>query len=204
MEATLPWFQTLDAQERSWVGLVAQAGIAAFVNWYAKDSQQSPEQLSIDVFAAAPRELASTITLQQTVELVRTTIAVVEEHVDELADDDNKDELRTELLLYSREIAFAAADVYAKAAESRGAWDARLEALIIDSLLNNQFDASAMSQAAALGWHVTNDVLAIAGHAPDDRPEFALDVLRHAVTNHSLDIITGVHGTTLILSLIHI
>jgi len=198
MEATLPWFQTLNAQERSWVGLVAQAGIGAFVAWYSKATPQSPEQLSIQVFAAAPRELASTITLQQTVELVRTTIGVVEEHVDELATDEHRDELRTELLLYSREIAFAAADVYAKAAESRGAWDARLEALIIEALINDAFDQSAMSQAAALGWHAHNEVLAMAGAAPDDRPEFAMDVLRHAATNHDFDIITGVHGTTLV------
>ena len=36
-------------------------------------------------------------------------------------------------MLFSREIAVAAAEVYARAAEQRGAWDARLEALIVDS-----------------------------------------------------------------------
>ena len=30
MEETLPWFRQLTAEQRSWVGLVAQAGIAAF------------------------------------------------------------------------------------------------------------------------------------------------------------------------------
>ena len=33
--------------------------------------------------------------------------------------------LRDSLLRYSREVAFAAASVYAAAAETRGAWDAR-------------------------------------------------------------------------------
>ena len=44
------------------------------------------------------------------------------------------------MLRYSREIAFAAAEVYARAAEARGAWDARLEALVVDALLRGEAD----------------------------------------------------------------
>jgi hypothetical protein len=39
------------------------------------------------------------------------------------------------VLRYSREVAFAAADIYAAAAEKRGAWDARTEASVVDVLL---------------------------------------------------------------------
>ena len=35
----------------------------------------------------------------------------------------------------SREVAFATAHAYASYAESRGAWDARLEALVVDALV---------------------------------------------------------------------
>src|SRR6478736_303607 len=73
MEANLDWYRALSAEDRSWVGLVAQEGVAEL---------------------AAPGE---------------------------------EQALREAVLRYSREIAFAAAQVYAEAAEARGAWDARLE-----------------------------------------------------------------------------
>jgi hypothetical protein len=34
MEERLPWFRAMSAEYRSWVGLVAQAGIAGFVEWF--------------------------------------------------------------------------------------------------------------------------------------------------------------------------
>ena len=33
MDARLPWFRKMTAENRSWLGLVAQAGIASFVDW---------------------------------------------------------------------------------------------------------------------------------------------------------------------------
>ncbi len=53
---------------------------------------------------------------------------------------------------YAREVAFAAATVYAQAAEMRGAWDARLEALVVDSVIRGEADESVRSRASALGW----------------------------------------------------
>ena len=34
MESDLPWYAAMSAEDRSWVNLVAQAGIAAFVQWF--------------------------------------------------------------------------------------------------------------------------------------------------------------------------
>src|SRR5688572_9495348 len=34
MDADLPWFKELGAEERSWVGLIVQAGVRAFVDWF--------------------------------------------------------------------------------------------------------------------------------------------------------------------------
>ena len=56
------------------------------------------------------------------------------------------------MLRYTREIAFAAAQVYARTAEARGAWDARLEALVVDSLVRGEVDESLQSWASALNW----------------------------------------------------
>ncbi len=93
-------------------------------------------RLTGEVFATAPRTMASSVTLQQTVELVRQTIAVAEENLPLLASADDRDVVSEELLRFSREIAFAAARVYAIAAERRGSWDARLEALVIERLVS--------------------------------------------------------------------
>ncbi|MGW0901545.1 PucR family transcriptional regulator, partial [Streptomyces goshikiensis] len=34
MDETLPWYRAMPPENRSWIGLVAQAGIAAFTEWF--------------------------------------------------------------------------------------------------------------------------------------------------------------------------
>ncbi|MEZ5115404.1 MAG: helix-turn-helix domain-containing protein [Candidatus Nanopelagicales bacterium] len=196
MDSTLPWFRQMSADQRAWVGLVAQAGIAAFVTWFR--TPDAPHAITADVFGTAPRELVRAVSLQQTVEMVRATITVVEERVDELAAPGDEAHLREALLRYSREIAFAAAEVYARAAEARGAWDARLEALVIDALLRDEVDDDVASRAAALGWGSVGRVLVLAGGAPTGDPEASLDILRRAADHHGLDLLTGIHGSVLV------
>ena len=38
METDLPWFAELSAEERSWIGLIVQAGMQDFIDWYKQDS----------------------------------------------------------------------------------------------------------------------------------------------------------------------
>ena len=158
-----------DAGRRTGRGsdLVAQAGIAAFVEWF-RAPRRATQAITADVFGTAPRELTRAVTLQQTVELVRVAIAVVEEHIDEWLAPATRPSVREAVLRYSREIAFAAAEVYAQAAEARGAWDARLEALVVDALLRGEVDESLRSRAAALGWGA-RPVVVVAGTAPPRR-----------------------------------
>ncbi|MGH3716569.1 MAG: PucR family transcriptional regulator, partial [Micromonosporaceae bacterium] len=111
MDDKLPWFRELPADQRSWVMLVAQAGIRSFVDWIRNHAQ--PAEVSDEVFDAAPRELARSITLQHTVQMVEVTIEVVEEQVPRLAAPGEEAVLREAVLRFSREIAFAAARVYA-------------------------------------------------------------------------------------------
>jgi flavin-binding protein dodecin len=199
MEERLPWYRAMTAEERSWVGLVAQAGIAAFVAWF-RSPGQGPA-VTADVFGTAPRELARAITLQQTVELVRVTIDVVEEQVDDLADPAAVPLLREAVLRYSREIAFAAADVYAQAAEARGAWDARIEALVVDALLRGEVDEGVRSRAAALGWASTAEVCVVVGSTPDASPDAVADALHRAARHVHLDVVVGVQGERLVVAL---
>jgi len=196
MEETLPWFRELGAEERSWVSLVAQAGITAFIDWFS--APDAKPALTADVFGAAPRDLARVISLEQTVDLVRTTVSVVEDAIDRLALHGDQSQLQLAVLRYSREIAFSAAEVYARAAESRGAWDARLEALIVDALLRDEVDESVLGRVATLGWSTQESMIVVAGAAPLGDPENALDVLRRAADHHRFDLLTGIHGSTLL------
>ena len=56
MEQRLPWFRGMSAENRSWIGLVAQAGIAAFVDW-VKHPERSRSAVAGEVFGTAPREI---------------------------------------------------------------------------------------------------------------------------------------------------
>jgi hypothetical protein len=195
MDEVLPWYRAMPAENRSWVNLVAQAGVAAFVEWFRHPEE--PQAISADVFGTAPRELTRSVTLQQTVELVRVVIAVVEEQIEQIAPG-HEQELREAVLRYSREIAFAAAQVYAEAAEARGAWDARLESLVVDALLRGESDDSLRSRAAALGWASHDTAVVVVGQAPDAEPEAVVDDIRRAARAHRLDVLTGVQGDRLV------
>ena len=196
MEDGFPWYRELGAEQRSWVGLVARAGITAFIDWYEDPGRRA--ELTTDVFGAAPRDLARVISLEQTVALVRATVAVVESAIDEIVEPADRPALREAILVYSREIAFSAAEVYARAAEVRGAWDARLEAVIVDALVRDDLDESVLGRATALGWMSQDAIVVVAGRAPDEDPEGALESMRRAAEHHGLDLLTGIHGSTLL------
>jgi DNA-binding PucR family transcriptional regulator len=197
MEERLPWFRAMSAEYRSWVGLVAQAGIAGFVEWFKNEEKIRPA-IAGEVFGTAPRELMRAVRLQQTVEIVRVVIDVVEAQVSELAAPGGETQLREAILRYTREVAFGAAQVYARAAETRGAWDARLESLIVDALLRGEVDESLHSWAAALGWASTS-VAVMAGNTPEDEPEAIIDDIRIASRRARVDVLAGVQGSRLIV-----
>ncbi len=202
MEQTLPWYSAMPPEQRSWVGLVAQAGIAAFIQWFRDPGPGSGPSLAVtaDVFGTAPRELARSVTLQQTVELIRVTIAVVEDRAGELAAPGDEHLLRESVLLYSREIAFAAAQVYAEAAEARGAWDARLEALVVDALLRGEVEEPIRSRASALGWGGRGQVAVIVGRTRDISPDAVADGVQRAARGARLDAICAVQGDRLVVA----
>jgi PucR C-terminal helix-turn-helix domain/GGDEF-like domain len=199
MNDELPWFRSLGAEARSWVGLIASAGISSFVDWF-KDPD-SHRTVTADVFGTAPRELTGVISLHQTVDLVRTTIAVVEEQVDNVVAPEDRVAVRESVMRYSREIAFAAAEVYAKAAEQRGAWDARLEALVVDSVLRGEADDAVRSRATALGWASTSGVCVVLGHTPEGDTAAAVDEIKRSTRAAAVDALCAVQGDRLVVVL---
>ncbi|MEJ7629716.1 MAG: helix-turn-helix domain-containing protein [Nocardioidaceae bacterium] len=199
MTDDLPWFRALPAQERSWIGLIAGAGISSFVDWFRDPTTSSA--VTADVFGTAPRELTGLVSLQQTVEMVRTTIAVVEDHVEDLVGAQDVQQVREAVMRYSREIAFAAAEVYARAAEQRGAWDARLEALIVDSVLRGEADDAVRSRATALGWASTSGVCVVLGHTPAGNSATAVDAIKRSAHVGGFDALCAVQGERLVVVL---
>ena len=189
LDDTLPWYGEMPPGRRSAVGMVAQNGITSFIHWY--DDPTSTPWIAADVFGAAPRELLRSISLTQTLQLIKATVEVVEDRVK-----GGDESLREAILLYSREIAFAAADVYARAAEARGLWDARLEALVVDSILSGEYDDELPSRIAALGWHGHGEVSVLVGTAPK---MLDVDMLRRTARHLDADVLIGVQGSRLVL-----
>jgi len=222
MDERLPWYRKMSAEHRSWLGLVAQAGIAAFLDWLRHPERNRPAVT--EVFGTAPRELARAVSLQHAVEMVRVIIDAVEAQVDELAAPGEEAELREAVLTYAREIAFSTAQVYARTAEARGAWDARLEALVVDSLVHGETGDSMHSWASALNWS-SSPVVVVVGTIGDEDvagggagalgeglggagtggrqvgAEPLMEELRAQARRARLDLLAGVQGNRLILVL---
>ncbi|MPZ59785.1 MAG: PucR family transcriptional regulator [Propionibacteriales bacterium] len=203
MNRDLPWFRQLSAEDRSWIGLIVQSAVTAFINWFKDPEQHSA--VTADVFGTAPQELTRVITLQQTVELVRTAIDAVEDEIEGIVDDKDLPTVQEAVTRYAREVAFGAAEVYARAAEIRGAWDARLEALVVDSVLRGEADEAVRSRAAALGWRSDRRVVVVLGRTPDgDAPRAMpseVDAIRHRAGQHQLDALCAVQGDRLVVVL---
>lgn len=196
MEAEHAWFRELSAHDRSWVSLVAQTGLSALLTWYDEGARPGPPPGQI--FADAPRSLASTISLAQALDLSRTAIATVEDAIPELVDEAEVSRLREAVLRYSRDLAFAAAGVYARAAEQRGGWDARLESLVVHAVIRGEADDTLASRAAELGWEDVTDVAVVAGRLPDGESGQALSALRDAARRSGREALTAAQGARLI------
>ncbi|WP_127127415.1 CdaR family transcriptional regulator [Georgenia sp. SYP-B2076] len=199
LDAELGWYRQLAAEDRSWIGLVAQAGIAAFVAWYEEPANGSYN--AQEIFRAAPPELTRSISLQHTLQLVRIVVEVVEDNAVQLAEPGQQRDLRDAVLVYSREVAFSAAEIYARAAETRGAWDARLEALVVDSLVRGVSDDSLRSRIAALGWSGHGRTIVVVGQLQAALDERRTADLRRACLRAAQDALVGIQGDRLVVVL---
>ena len=196
IEERHPWFGELDAEHRSWVTLVARAGIDGFVQWFADEGRDINPSA---VFDAAPRALMRRITLHQSVDLVRTTIDTVEGQLESVVGRGDRPLVFLAIVQYSREIAFGVAEVYARAAEARGGWDARLEALVVDSVIRGEADETVLSRASALGWRSPAAITVTIGGAPGK--DSAVDAMRRLVGERGFDLLASTQGDRLVVVL---
>ncbi|MGB3955616.1 MAG: helix-turn-helix domain-containing protein [Brooklawnia sp.] len=194
MEAQHPWYNKLGAEERSWVTMVANSGIKGFVEWLADEDDAQPDPAAI--FNVAPRSLTRAVSLNQAVDLIRTTVAVVETQIGVLMPRADRAILQTAILHYSREVAFASAEVYARAAESRVSWDERMEALIVDAVVRGGSNEELLSRAATLGWQSQSCVAVAVGAVPADHD---WTQLRKDAEGLGLTAVAAVHGDRLVV-----
>lgn len=200
MDEQFAWFGRMPADQRASVQLIAQTGAAGFTA-YLRD-QREAIRLTTDAFRQAPRDLSRWISLRQTVELVRVAVHVIEREVPDLAADEDERQVLTEAVLrYGREVAFTSAMSYASAAETRGAWDARLEASVVDGIVRGDAEESLLSRAAALGWDPDAPATVLVGNSPSDDPPTVLYEVRSRAARANRPVLLGVQGSRLVVVL---
>src|SRR5699024_10287319 len=204
LNTALPWFRELPANQRASLGQIAQQGLSTFADWFEhteKTVQTSVQGVLLSAFGNAPSELSRTVSLQQAVQVLRTVLQVVEAQRPAIVADADEAGARYAEVFYSREIAFALAEVYARAAETRGSWDARLEALLLDSILAGDRADEIRSRAAATGWKANHGITVMVGQ-PDQLEEPQLVAkLREIATRANLEILIEVLSDRLVIVL---
>ncbi len=209
--AEVPWFPGLDAEVRAWVGVVVDTGITSFLDWLPSSAAEGAPEEGVghvsaagrlpNVFAAVPATVARAVTLQQTVELLEAVLLAVEDATPALCDPGDEEWLRGRVERFGRELAFAAAVVYARAAEQRGAWDARLQALVIDALVAGTNERIVSSRASALGWTAAHPVRVVAVRVADADPRDLLHRVQDALTASKAPALAAQHGDAVVLVL---
>lgn len=198
LDSTLPWYRRLTPDERSSLGLIAQRGLTGFLSWFERPTTSITTLLG-EVFGGAPTELTRSISLQRALQLIRTVVDVVETQVPEIVQDRDQTLVREAVLRYSREIAFALADVYARAAENRGAWDSRNEAVLLDAVLRGEAPDEILSRAAAAGWNGGQGIMVVAGPTPTADLPTRLAGARRSAVRAGLDLLVGVQSERIVL-----
>ena len=198
LDSSLEWYRQLRPDDRSALGLMAQKGITSFITWLQRPTT-SLKWVLTDIFGTAPAEMTRAISLQNALQLIRTVVDVVETKVPKLVGEADGALLREAVLRYSREVAFAAADVYARAAESRGAWDSRLEALVVDAVLRDESEHELRSRAAAVGFAANSDISVVIGSIGTEPNPVQLAEIRRFASSYASDVLIGNHGDRLIL-----
>lgn len=198
MEDQLPFFADLDAEQRAGVQMLVQTAVVNFLEWL--QDPDSDIRFNIDAFQVVPQDMARRVTLRQTVDMVRVAMEFFEQWLPALARTDQQLTALTEAVLrYGRELGFAAASVYASAAESRGAWDTRLEALVVDAVVRGDTGAEMLSRAATLNWDATAPATVIVGTPPREQGVSVVGSVHNIAARHGRAALAVVQGTRLVM-----
>ena len=198
MQDQLPFFGDLDAAQRASVQMLVQTAVVNFLEWL--QNPDSDIRFSLDAFQVIPQDLARRLTLSQTVDMVRVAMEFFEQWLPALARNDQQLVALTEAVLrYGRELGFAAASVYASAAESRGAWDTRLEALVVDAVVRGDTGPDMLSRAATLNWDATAPATVLVGTPPADQGVSVVGTVHTIAHKHGRAALAVVQGSRLVM-----
>lgn len=198
MQDRLPFFADLDAAQRAGVQMLVQTAVVNFLEWL--QDPDSDIRFSLDAFQVIPQDLARRLTLRQTVDMVRVAMEFFEQWLPALARNDRQLVALTEAVLrYGRELGFAAASVYASAAESRGAWDTRLEALVVDAVVRGDTGPDMLSRAATLNWDATAPATVLVGTPPSDQGVSVVGAVHTIAARHGRAALAVVQGARLVM-----
>ncbi|WP_068039656.1 PucR family transcriptional regulator [Nocardia speluncae] len=198
MQDRLPFFADLDAAQRAGVQMLVQTAVVNFLEWL--QDPDSDIRFSLDAFQVIPQDLARRLTLRQTVDMVRVAMEFFEQWLPALARNDRQLVALTEAVLrYGRELGFAAASVYASAAESRGAWDTRLEALVVDAVVRGDTGPDMLSRAATLNWDATAPATVLVGTPPLDQGISVVGAVHTIAARHGRAALAVVQGARLVM-----
>ncbi|MCL2533046.1 MAG: helix-turn-helix domain-containing protein [Nocardiaceae bacterium] len=198
MQDQLSFFADLDAEQRASVQMIVQRSVVNFLEWLT--DAESDIRYTIDAFQVIPQDLARRLTLRQTVEMVRVAMEFFEKRLPALARNDRQLVALTEAILrYGRELGFAAAAVYASAAESRGAWDTRLEALVVDAVVRGDTGSDLQSRASTLNWNATAPATVIVGTPPPEESVAVIGTAHTTARKHGRAALAVIQGERLVM-----
>lgn len=200
LEQELPFFAELSADQRAEIQLIIQSAVRDFVTWMR--NPEAPHTDTIAGFKLLPKGLGQGLTLQQTVQLVRSTLEYFELVMPRITHNERQRGLMIAAVLkFGRELGFTAASVYAAAAENRGAWDTRMEAMIVDAVVRGDRHADLTSGASALNWDPTTAATVIVGSPREDLGLASVPAAHRAAVASNRHALAVVQGARLVIIL---
>src|SRR5699024_9909016 len=153
-------------------------------------------------FKLLPKGLGQGLSLQQTVQLVRSPLEYFELVMPRITHNERQRGLMIAAVLkFGRELGFTAASVYAAAAENRGAWDTRMEAMIVDAVVRGDRHADLTSGASALNWDPTTPATVIVGSPRTELGLAAVPAVHNAAVSSGRHALAVVQGARLVVIL---
>lgn len=192
----LPYVADLTATQRADVQMLVQDSIRNFLDWVQSTPEEPAELLDL---GRLPPELGKTLNFRQTVDMIRAVMTFFERWIPQVTPDEiQQSEITREVLRYSREIGFTAAAGYAAAAERRGAWDTRLEAMVVDAVVRGQSDIDLESRAAALNWDADAPATVLVGSPSNELDAGAAQEVHAVGEAHGRSVLAVAQGNRLL------
>ncbi|QEE62249.1 PucR family transcriptional regulator [Salinibacterium sp. dk2585] len=119
--------------------------------------------------------------MRVTSSLIEETLATTEE--------------REASVTFSRQLAFAAAELYATVGDGNGLWERRLEQYVVDAALRGPLPDALHQRIRAVGWRGQGAAIAAVGTPPDDGDT---DRLRRLAWDAGADVLLGASGERLV------